>query len=276
MRENDEFYKIFKNQGIKHFEQLYYINKKKFIKGCGSYLFNGSEYIYDDSMYEKQKHLFELSKKNNKILEIGVYMGHSVLIMLLANPKINITAIDNNYIYSKPSLEYLQKEFPKSKITFIHNDSLKALKNLDEKFDLFHVDGTHRHEIIYKEFLFILNLRKNNIIKILFDDVVAMPHLRDNILENLDIEKSFLPKTNAQNFYVEINCDPKSFEKNLKNFKSHNLKYFIKYRLIKVLIRKAIRNIIVRNKMTIKLWDLFFEDILFFKKLKNKLLEFIY
>ena len=45
---------------------------------------------------------------------------------------------------------------------------------------------------------------------------------------------------------------------------------------IKVLIRKAIRNIIVRNKMTIKLWDLFFEDILFFKKLKNKLLEFIY
>ena len=103
MRENDEFYKIFKNQGIKHFEQLYCINKKKFIKGCGSYLFNGSEYIYDDSMYEKQKHLFELSKKNNKILEIGVYMGHSVLIMLLANPKINITAIDNNYIYSKLS-----------------------------------------------------------------------------------------------------------------------------------------------------------------------------
>ena len=109
MIENDEFYKIFENQGKKHFEQLYHVNKK-FIKGCGSYLFNGSEYIYDEnSMYEKQKHLFELSKKNNKILEIGTYMGHSVLIMLLANPKINITAIDNNHIYSKPSLEYLQK-----------------------------------------------------------------------------------------------------------------------------------------------------------------------
>ncbi len=273
---NDEFYKIFQNEGKRHFEQLYFVNKKEFIKGCGSYLFNGSEYSYDESMYEKQKFLFELCKTNNKILEIGTYMGHSVLIMLLANPKIHITAIDNNYIYSKPSLEYLQKQFPDSKITFIHSDSLKALKKLKEKFDLFHVDGSHMHEVIYKEFLFLLNLRKNDEVKILFDDVVSMPYLKDNILKNFHITKNFLPNSNAPNFYVEIKCNHELFTQNLKNFKFQNFKYFIKSRLIKVLIRKAIRNKIVCNKMTIKLWYLFFEDFVPFKKLKDKLLNFIY
>ena len=45
-------------------------------------------------MFEKQKLLFDLSKKSKTILEIGVYMGHSLLIILLANPKAKITCID--------------------------------------------------------------------------------------------------------------------------------------------------------------------------------------
>ena len=57
-RDRDEFYKIFKSKGKHHFEQLYIINKKKFIKGYGSYLFNGKRYSYDKSMYKKQKLLF--------------------------------------------------------------------------------------------------------------------------------------------------------------------------------------------------------------------------
>ena len=46
-REKDEFYKIFQSIGKYHFEQLYIVNKKKFIRGCGSYLFNGRKYSYD-------------------------------------------------------------------------------------------------------------------------------------------------------------------------------------------------------------------------------------
>ena len=166
---DDEFYKIFHSKGKSHFEQLYFVNKKKFTKGCGSYLFDGKKYNYDKSFYEKQKLLFELCKTNNKVLEIGSYMGHSILIMLLANPKIHVTAIDINDHYAKPSLKYLQKKFPKSKINFINNDSIEALGSLKENFDLFHLDGAHEHEVISKEFLFCINLRKSNNLKILFE-----------------------------------------------------------------------------------------------------------
>lgn len=275
MKKNDEYLELFNNKGKYHFEQLFVVNNKKFIKNCGSYLFDGQNYIYDSSMIEKQKLLFELSKKNSKILEIGTYMGHSILIMLLANPKAEITSIDNNLLYAKPSLEYLQKNFPEAKITFIHNDSLKALKNLNEKFDLFHVDGTHRHEIIAKEFQYILNLKKDDHVKILFDDIVAMPHLKKNILHNLPVTKSFLPNS-KQNLYVEINCNTKLFEQNLKKFKFQNFKDLVKYRMIKLLVRKAIRNGIVRNRTTVRLWDLSFEKFSICRKLKNLLLEAIY
>jgi hypothetical protein len=190
---NDEFYKIFQGRGKVHFKKLYSINKKKFQKNCGSYLFNGKKYIYDSGLYQKQKLLYELCKINNKILEIGTYYGHSVLIMLLANPKINITAIDIADTYAKPSLEYLQKQFPYSKINFIKSDSIKALNNLKEKFDLFHVDGAHEHEVISKEFLLLLNLGRNKKIRILFDDLYCMPHLKNNILKNFEIKKSFIP-----------------------------------------------------------------------------------
>jgi hypothetical protein len=274
-QKNNEFLNLFNDIGLYHFEKLFLVNNKKFIKGCGSYLFNGQNYIYDSSMIEKQELLFELSKKNNKILEIGSYMGHSILIMLLANPKAEIVSIDNNHLYSKPSLEYLQKNFPKAKITFIHNDSLKGLKNLNEKFELFHVDGTHRHEVIYKEFQYILNLKSDDRVKILFDDIIAMPHLKKNILHNLPVEKIILPKSNHC-LYVEINCNTKFFKQNLKKFEFQNFRDFIKYRLLKVFVRKAIRNGIVRNRKTIKLWNLTFEKFLICRNIKDWILKKIY
>tara|TARA_B100000963_G_scaffold360544_1_gene391823 strand:- start:8123 stop:8959 length:837 start_codon:yes stop_codon:yes gene_type:complete len=274
-KKNDEFFITFQSEGQRHFNQLYFVNKKEFIKGCGSYLFNGNEYIYDKTMYEKQKLLFELCKTNNKVLEIGSYMGHSILIMLLANPKIQITAIDSNHIFSKPSLEYLQEQFPESKITFIHNDSLKALSNLKEKFDLFHVDGSHRHEIISKEFLSLFNLIEGNKMSVLFDDVITMQHLKNNILKNFEIIKNLSPNSNAPNLYVEIKLDRKLIEENIKNFKLENFKIFLKYRLVKILTRKTVRNKIIRNRITIKLWNLFFEDFVVFRKFREKLFQYI-
>ena len=269
--DSDEFYKIFESEGKHHFKKLYFINKKKFNKNWGSYLFDGQKYIYDKSMYEKQKLLFELCKTNNHILEIGSYMGHSVLIMLLANPKIQITAIDISEKYAKPSLEYLQKQFPNSKINFIKNDSLKVLSNLKDKFDLFHVDGTHTHEVISKEFLFLLNLRKNNKVKILFDDVWSMPYLRQNILKNFEIIRNLIPNSNQPNFYVEIHVNEKMFKKNLKDFKFENLKIFYKYRLIKIFFK-----ILFLNMLMIKIYRFFFKRFKFAEKIKIKLLNFIY
>jgi precorrin-6B methylase 2 len=229
-RRTDEFYKTFQKKGKYHFKQLYFANKKKFLKGCGSYLFDGHTYSYDKSMYEKQKLLFDLCKTNNKILEIGNYMGHSILIMLLANPKIHITAIDISDRFAKPSLEYLQKEFPESKINLIVDNSLNALNNLKERFDLFHLDGTHRYEVISKEFLFLLNLSKNKNVKILFDDVLEMRYLKYNILKNFSVIKNVTTHSVHPNFYVEIYINKKTFKKDIRKFKFEQLKIFmIKY-----------------------------------------------
>lgn len=259
-RKHDEFYKIFQNKGKHLFKKLFFINKKNFEKGCGSYLFNGKRYVYDQTMYEKQKLLFELSKINNKILEIGNYMGHSILIMLLANPKIHITAIDINDRYARPSLKYLQDQFPSSKINFIKGDSLKILGDLEEKFDLFHIDGTHTHEVISKEFLLLLNLRKKNKVKILFDDIESMLYLKNNLTKNFEITKKFMPASNASNFYVEIKINKNILNQNIKKFKKENFKITFKFQK-----RKLKKNIIYLIKLFIIILLLFkiFEYLLF-------------
>lgn len=269
-KKRDEFYRVFQSKGKNHFEKLLLVNNKKFYRGYGSYLFNGKKYIYDETLYEKQKLLFNLCKINNKVLEIGTYLGHSVLIMLLANPKINITAIDISDIYAKPSLEYLQKQYPDAKINFIKNDSLKALCNLKEKFDLFHVDGAHEHEYISKEFLFLLDLKKNKKVKILFDDLYCMPHLKENILKNFQITKHFIPDMEYPSWYVEINVNDK-IKQNIKKFKFENLKIFYKYRLVKILLKK-----LFHNKMNILFYRLFLKKFKFLEKIKNKIINLIY
>ena len=269
-REKDEFYKAFQSKGKRHFRKLYFVNNKKFYDGYGSYLFNGKKYVYDRSMYEKQKLLFDLCKINNKILEIGTYLGHSVLIMLLANPKINITAIDISDVYAKPSLKYLQKQFPDAKINFIKNDSIKALSSLKEKFDIFHVDGAHEHEIISKEFLFLLNLGKNKKVKILFDDLYCMPHLKENILKNFQIKKHFISDMKYPSWYVEIYVNDK-IEQNIKNFKFENFKILYKYRFIKILLKK-----LFHNKMNILFYRLFLKKFKILEKIKNKIVNLIY
>jgi len=210
-----------------HFKNIYSVNNKKFSYGCGSYLFNGKKYEYDNSMYEKQKLLYNISKKSNNVLEIGVYMGHSLLIMLMANPKINITCIDINNTYPINSVNYLKKKFPKAKINLIINDSLKALNKINKKFDLFHIDGDHSIGKIYKEILFCFKNKKSNNIKILFDDINLMLPLKKCLMKAFECT-TIQPKTKSPNFYINIETDKKNLEKSIISFKKEVNKIYIK------------------------------------------------
>ena len=111
----------------KHFKNIYKACNQSFAPRCGSYLFDGEKYEYFIGMYPKQKLLYEVAKDAKSVLEIGVYMGHSILLMLISNPKLNITCIDIDQKFPKPSTDYLANEFPEAKIQFIHGDSLKIL-----------------------------------------------------------------------------------------------------------------------------------------------------
>ena len=133
-------------------------------------------------MYEKQELLFNSMKNVQNVLEIGTYMGHSLLIMLLSNPQLHITCVDIDDRYTRPAINVLNKYFNNT-INFIHSDSLSALKKMEKKFDFFHIDGHHNNDYISNEFYLIqkLNNRPDNVLRVLFDDQDCLQQLQNDI-----------------------------------------------------------------------------------------------
>jgi hypothetical protein len=201
---NTEFTnRLLENKNI--FYEIYEACGKKFWEGCGSYLFDGITYKYCDLMYEKQELLYNNVKNVKNVLEIGTYMGHSLLIMLLSNPELKITCIDISDEYTRPAVTILNKYFNNA-ITFINSDSLSALKTLDQKFDFFHIDGNHDNNYITNEFLLIINLNNNlnNILRVMFDDQCCLIHLQNEINTHLNVIKKIIPNCECNNIYFEI------------------------------------------------------------------------
>ncbi len=221
----------------RHFNNIYKVCSFKFEKGCGSYLFNGKTYDYQIETYEKQKLLFEKSKNKKNILEIGSYMGHSLLIMLLANPRARITCIDINDEFSMPAINYIQKKFPLSKITFIKGSSLKILKKIEKKFDFFHVDGAHKNKIVTKEFYLCMNIIKTKNIEFVFDDVDNIQTLIKNIKSTYKIINQITPNCVNRNQYIHISFPENKFIFYIKLIflKTKNLISYIKLKFLKLI-----------------------------------------
>jgi hypothetical protein len=177
----------------------------RFIKGWGSYLFDGQNYVYCELMYEKQELLYNSVKNAKNVLEIGTYMGHSLLIMLLANPELKITCIDIMDELTRPAVNLLNKYFNNA-IKFIHSDSVTALKTIDEKFDFFHIDGHHHNDYIRNEFILIkkLNNAPDKVLRVIFDDQECLPFLQNEINSHYNVIKQIMPTCSWNNIYFEI------------------------------------------------------------------------
>jgi hypothetical protein len=200
---SDEFaIELIKNQNI--FYELYDVCGQSFNRKHGSYLFNGKEYEYYFPMYNKQKLMFDKIKSANKALEIGTYMGHSLLIMLIANPKLKITTIDIDPRYSKPATDYLKTKFPEADINFICGSSLDVLPTITEKFDFFHIDGRHNNDMITTEFEFCYNLKETNSIQFIFDDAETCQPLLENIRKNFKVLEEIKPDSEWYNTYMHL------------------------------------------------------------------------
>ena len=203
MKDDTEFTNKFnKNKHI--FEEIYDACDNRFDVGCGSYLFDGQKYEYLDKMHGKQELLYNTVKNVNTVLEIGTYMGHSLLIMLLSNPNLKITCIDIADDYTGTAVEVLNKYF-NNNITFIHGDSLDELPKLKTKFDYFHIDGNHENSHIHKEFELVYNLNNNpDIFKIMFDDEGGMRPLQSHIRNNYNVVTEINPRCLWSSIYFEI------------------------------------------------------------------------
>jgi len=170
----------------------------------GSYLIEGVTYDYSIDMYPKQLLLYETAKKATHVLEIGTYIGHSLLIMLLANPNLNVITIDIDQTFAKPSVQVLQKHFPNAKIYFLHSDSLKMLPKLKDTFNLFHIDGHHDNSYITQEFECCLKMCRDSKMRVIFDDIDCCRDLEAKILSEYNILQHKVPNCKYPNSYFEI------------------------------------------------------------------------
>ncbi len=174
---------------------------------CGGYLFDGKTYEYDVESYEKQELLFQKAKHATHALEVGSYVGHSLLIMLLANPELRITSIDIDNKFTGPAVKLLNERFG-NRVRFIHAHSEVGLSKLLEegaKFDFFHLDGDHTEQLIIREYEFC---RKMNAchprMKILFDDEIALRGFSTYLTQFRRNVVMQLPNCSWSNVYFEF------------------------------------------------------------------------
>lgn len=151
----------------------------------------------------KIKNLQYLCKNKKKIIEIGVNACHSLLLMLLINPTAEYLLFDlGHHKYTLPTLNYIKKKFPDTKINIIFGNSVETIseyirvnQNNMNSFDLIHLDGGHTEDIFSQDYINSKKLVINNGI-IIFDDY-NMSHIKNFI--NRKIKEKEIIELNDEN-----------------------------------------------------------------------------
>lgn len=167
---------------------------------CGSYLFepdykkqgNHAGMHINFSMHEKQKLLYDIAKTATNVLEVGTYLAHSTLIMLLANPSMTITTIDISSRFSAEPIKVLQKHFPEANINFIVGNSLDVLPTITSKHDMIHLDGWHAYDHVLKELQYCKNLMDTtkSSTSIIIDDIDGCKQIKNDAYEMFKVIKT--------------------------------------------------------------------------------------
>lgn len=111
-------------------------------------------YFYDRSsnllstLVNKQRNLITLARKSQTAIVIGVDCGFLVLLMLMGNPRMEVTCFDTcEEPYTRVCFEYLQSLFPQ--IRLIEGDSKATLPQYTQEsaqsVDLIHVRGSQNY-----------------------------------------------------------------------------------------------------------------------------------
>jgi hypothetical protein len=174
-------------ENFHHFQGLYEATHGNFHYGWGSYMIDGQSYRYTDAMFLKQELLFQAGTSATHVLEVGVYLGHSLLLLLLSNPTLRITCIDNDLTYAPRVIDYLNLQFG-HRVTFLFGDALSVLPLLGPSptYDLVHIDADHNEEAVRQQFMLCKSLALKNA-AIMFDDYDAVKGLIDSWIQNGDL-----------------------------------------------------------------------------------------
>jgi hypothetical protein len=87
-----------------------------------------------------------------RLLELGVNAGHSALLALPSNPRLEYYGVDiMSHAYTAECIDFLKGEFP-GRVHLFTGDSREVLpwlvsRRAELAFDIFHVDGGHTDEV---------------------------------------------------------------------------------------------------------------------------------
>lgn len=164
----------------------------RFHGGCGSYMFDGQRYVYQAETLQKQEALFAIGQKCNHVLEVGVYLGHSLLLLLLSNPSLRITCIDNDATFAPKAVAYLNEHFG-DRITFLLGTSQEVLTtHTFTPFDCVHIDAEHSERAVTQDFFATLPHAAKSACYV-FDDYEAVRGLIDGWVSNKLLEHIHTP-----------------------------------------------------------------------------------
>ena len=150
---------------------------------------------YTDIFTNKIKNIsmLLLNKNIKNVMEIGFNSGFSALLMLLSNPNVKVTSIDlAEHKYTIPCYDKMKETFG-DRIKIIIGDSTKVLTNINETYDLIHIDGGHLIEVAESDIINSYRLSRCGTIIIMDDYDFSWLHtLWDKYvkiynLKNLDI-----------------------------------------------------------------------------------------
>ena len=169
------------------------------------FYYHGSLHDYPE-LYSKQLNLFWCGKQATEyICEIGFNAGHSTMLLLLGREKtpLNFTVFDiGHHAYTRPSLEYIQSQFPHVNFEYVEGDSTVIMaewinnhKEIMYKYDVVHVDGGHHEHCILNDMKNAdLLVKKNGIV--IVDDT------------NVPVINKYVELYLSSGNYIELNLLP--------------------------------------------------------------------
>ena len=131
-----------------------------------------------------------LNKNIKNVMEIGFNSGFSTLLMLLTNPKMCISCFDlGEHKYTMPCYQKLKEKFG-DRINIIIGDSTKTLQNVNDNYDLIHIDGGHSTEVSDSDIINSYRLSKKGTILIMGDyDFNNLHNLWDSYIIKYNFKK---------------------------------------------------------------------------------------
>jgi predicted O-methyltransferase YrrM len=121
-------------------------------------------------------HTLAASSHIEKVLEIGFNAGFSALLMLLANPRLQLTAVDiAEHAYTRPCYEVLRQMFG-DRIELLVGDSTEVLPRIKSdaataapEYDLIHIDGCHDPSVAHADIVNSYSLSKYGTVLVMDD-----------------------------------------------------------------------------------------------------------